>query len=338
VRVGLFLPSPQWPGRSAADALAETVRLTVLADRLGFAEVWLAEHHFMSYGTCPSAITLAGHLLGATGRIGVGTAVSVLPTTHPLALAEQAAMLDVLAPGRLRLGVGRGGPWRELAILGDPARHEHGFGEDLDLLRRALTDGTVAGTGPHHGFAPVPVVPRPSTPGGPPVHVAATSTATVALAADRGLPLLLGMHADETERRAMVDAWTARAGSRGDHVAVGVVHVEDDRAAARARVRAELPRWLGPGLAGYVRHDGAPRTPRDPHEYADLLCRLHPVGTVDDVVERLAASAAATGVDRVALMAQTTGDPGRTTATLEALAEVLPRIERISSRAAPGTG
>jgi alkanesulfonate monooxygenase SsuD/methylene tetrahydromethanopterin reductase-like flavin-dependent oxidoreductase (luciferase family) len=131
MRLGLFLISPQWPGRTHGQALAETVRLAHLAEQVGLGEVWLAEHHFMSYGVCPSAVTLAGHLLGATDRIGVGTAVSVLPSTHPVALAEQAAMLDQLAPGRLHLGVGRGGPWRELAVLGGGRpvglrRWEHG--------------------------------------------------------------------------------------------------------------------------------------------------------------------------------------------------------------------
>lgn len=327
MRVGLFLVSPQWPGRTAAESLAETVRLTRLADRLGFDEVRLAEHHFMSYGVCPSAVTLAGHLLGATERIAVGTAVSVLPTTHPVALAEQTAMLDALDPGRFRLGVGRGGPWRELAVLGDVERYEHGFGDDLDVLLRALRAGETRDG--------IPVVPRA---GRTEVHVAATSRATVELAAARGVPLLLGMHADDTERRDMVDAWTQIAGVGGEHVAVGLVHLDDDRARAAATVRAELPRWLGPGLAGYVRHDGAPRPPRDVDAYTDLLCRLHPVGTPDDAVERLAASAAATGIERVALMAQTTGDPERTTATLEALAGVLPRVDRVSSRGAPATG
>jgi alkanesulfonate monooxygenase SsuD/methylene tetrahydromethanopterin reductase-like flavin-dependent oxidoreductase (luciferase family) len=52
----------------------------------------------MSYGTCPSAITFAAHALGATTRIAVGTAVSVVSTTHPVA---QAALLDQLSEGRL---------------------------------------------------------------------------------------------------------------------------------------------------------------------------------------------------------------------------------------------
>lgn len=329
VRLGLFLVSPQWPGRSHGEALAETVRLAVLADRLGLDDVWLAEHHFVSYGVCPSATTLAGHLLAATSRIGVGTAVSVLPVTHPVALAEQAAMLDQLAPGRVTLGVGRGGPWRELVVQGrGTARFDAGFGEDLDTLLAAWRETTVAGP----GFPEVAVVPRPATPGGPPVRVAATSDATVDLAADRDLPLLLGMHADDAERAAMVRRWAQRTGHAGDHVAVGIAHVADTRARAQREVRAALPTWLGPGLAGHRRADGAPRTLRDPLAYTDLLCALHPVGTVDDLAEHLGRTAAATGVRRLALMVQTTGDPARTTATVEALAALRERFPPLSGR------
>jgi alkanesulfonate monooxygenase SsuD/methylene tetrahydromethanopterin reductase-like flavin-dependent oxidoreductase (luciferase family) len=330
MRLGLFLVSPQWPGRAHGEALAETVRLAQLADRLGLDDVWLAEHHFVSYGVCPSAVTLAGHLLGTTTRIGVGTAVSVLPVTHPVALAEQAAMLDQLAPGRLTLGVGRGGPWRELVVQGGGVeRFADGFAEELDALLGAWRLPTVAGPGPVVPFPEVAVVPRPAMPGGPPVRVAATSDATVDLAADRGLPLLLGMHADDAERAAMVRRWTARAGYVGDHVAVGIAHVADTRADAVREVRAALPTWLGSGLAGHVRADDAPRTLRDPVAYTDLLCRLHPVGSVDDVAERLAETAAATGVARLALMVQTTDDPALTTATVEALAALRERSSRL---------
>ncbi|PVY96541.1 alkanesulfonate monooxygenase SsuD/methylene tetrahydromethanopterin reductase-like flavin-dependent oxidoreductase (luciferase family) [Actinomycetospora cinnamomea] len=330
MRLGLFLVSPQWPGRTHGEALAETVRLARLADRLGLDDVWLAEHHFVSYGVCPSAVTLAGHLLAGTDRVGVGTAVSVLPVTHPVALAEQAALLDQLAPGRFTLGVGRGGPWRELVVQGGGAdRFERGFAEELDALLGAWRDETVAGPGPVLPFPEVAVVPRPATPGGPAVRVAATSGATVDLAADRGLPLLLGMHADDTERAAMVRRWDERAGRAGAHVGVGIAHVADTHAAAQRSVRDALPGWLGPGLAGHVRADGAERTLRDPVAYTDLLCRLHPVGTVDDVAERVAATAAATGLEHLALMVQTTGDPARTTATVEALAALRERSSRL---------
>ena len=74
--------------------LTATTDAAIAAERAGFDDVWFAEHHFMSYGVCPSAMTLAAFVLGQTSRIAVGTAVSVLPVWHPVALAEQAALLD----------------------------------------------------------------------------------------------------------------------------------------------------------------------------------------------------------------------------------------------------
>jgi alkanesulfonate monooxygenase SsuD/methylene tetrahydromethanopterin reductase-like flavin-dependent oxidoreductase (luciferase family) len=159
MRFGAFLLAAQFPGQDHTAVLESTVAAAVAAEEAGFDDVWIAEHHFMSYGICPSAITLAGYLLGATRRVAVGTAVSVLPTHHPVALAEQAALLDQVSGGRFRLGVGRGGPWIDLEVFGTgKSRYQH-FPESLDLLLGALTKSRVAASGPHFQFPAVDIVP-----------------------------------------------------------------------------------------------------------------------------------------------------------------------------------
>jgi len=161
MRIGLFLLAAQFPGQTHTEVLDRTVEAAVVAEHAGFDGVWIAEHHFMSYGVCPSATTLAAYILGRTARITVGTAVSVLSTQHPVALAEQAALLDQVGGGRFRLGVGRGGPWVDLEVFGIGLdRYESGFAESLDLLLAALARDRVAGEGTF-AFRPVPVVPRP---------------------------------------------------------------------------------------------------------------------------------------------------------------------------------
>ncbi|GAA2110974.1 LLM class flavin-dependent oxidoreductase [Actinomadura alba] len=325
MRFGIFLPAGQFPGEEHGDALARTVEAAAAAERAGFDDVWVAEHHFMSYGVCPSAVTLAGYLLGATSRIEVGTAVSVLSNQHPVALAEQAALLSLVSGGRFRLGIGRGGPWVDLEVFGTGLeRFEEGFAESLDLLLAWLSSERVSWSGHAFRFREVPVVPRPTAP--PPVVVACTSPGTEALAAARGLPMLLGMHIGDEEKAAAVARY-AEIGGPAAHIATGVAHVADSREEAVRTVRRELPRWLGPGLAGYVPVDGRPTTPRDPREYARLLCELHPVGAPDDCAATLAATAAATGIRHVILLVDCTGSRERTLENIARLgAEVLPKV------------
>jgi alkanesulfonate monooxygenase SsuD/methylene tetrahydromethanopterin reductase-like flavin-dependent oxidoreductase (luciferase family) len=299
-----------------------------------FDDVWIAEHHFMSYGICPSAITLAGYLLGATRRIAVGTAVSVLSTQHPVALAEQAALLDQLSGGRFRLGVGRGGPWIDLEVFGTGLDHyRHGFAESLDLLLAALTSPRLAAAGPRFRFPEVDIVPRPWTQPRPEVILAATTTTTAELAGQRGLPMLLGMHANDREKAALIDQYNKHAPGPSRHVAASLAYVADSQHEALAAMRSCLPRWLGPGLAGYRRADGGPHRSHDPGEYTELLCRLHPVGTVEHCRDTLTETARRTGISHFILLVEGTGERTRTLENIARLgAEVLPLLRNLAPR------
>ncbi|MDH2429039.1 LLM class flavin-dependent oxidoreductase [Sphaerisporangium sp. TRM90804] len=335
MRVGVFLPAAGFPGRGQGEVLAAAVDAAVTAERAGFDDVWIAEHHFMSYGLCPSATTLAAYVLGRTERVAVGTAVSVLSTTHPVALAEQAALLDQVSGGRFRLGVGRGGPWVDLEVFGTGLeRYETGFEESLDLLVAALGGGPVSASGETFQFREVEIVPRPSAPMRP--VVACTSPGTVGLAAARGLPMLLGMHIGDADKAALVDAYARTALRHGHdpaatpHMAAGVAHVADSTPEAVAAVKRSLPTWLEPGLAGYRRADARPHRPRDAHEYTDLLCRLHPIGSPAHCAETLRTTIARTGVRHLVLLPDTTGDPAATRENITRLgAEVLPLVRRV---------
>lgn len=248
MHVGSFVLAAQFPGQGQGEALHRAVRSAEVAEEAGLDAVWLAEHHFVPYGTCPSAITLAALLLGRTRRIRVGTAVSVLPTAHPVALGEQAALLHMTSGGRFSLGVGRGGPWVDLEVFGSGLQaYETGFPESLDLLVRWLREPAVGADGERFRFREVPVVPRPSESlteaDGPEVIVACTSPASVRLAAERGLPMLLGMHVGDEEKAEMVALWRrqARAAGHAPEKVLGAPHVSVE-ASARSRTGART-RW-----------------------------------------------------------------------------------------------
>ncbi len=325
---GVFLLAAQFPGQDHTTVLDSTVAAAVAAEAAGFDGVWVAEHHFMSYGICPSAITLAGYLLGATRRITVGTAVSVLSTQHPIALAEQTALLDQLSSGRFHLGIGRGGPWIDLDVFGTGLDHyQHGFPESLDLLLAALTNPRLAAAGPRFRFPEVDLVPRPRTQPRPEVILATTTAPTATLAAQRGLPMLLGMHATDSDKAALLDQYNRLASRHGRHMAASLAYVADSQREALATMRRCLPRWLGPGLAGYRRADRTPHHPRDPHQYTELLCRLHPVGAVEHCRDMLAKTADKTGIDHFILMVEGTGDRTRTLENITRLGtEVIPHL------------
>ncbi|MGW0190351.1 LLM class flavin-dependent oxidoreductase [Streptomyces sp. NPDC003362] len=341
MRVGSFVLAAQFPGQGQGEALHRAVRSAQVSEEAGLDSVWLAEHHFVPYGTCPSAITLAAYLLGRTHRIRVGTAVSVLPTTHPVTLGEQAALLHVTSGGRLSVGVGRGGPWVDLEVFGTGLEaYEKGFPESLDLLVRWLREPRVAATGERYSFREVPVVPRPSESltetEGPEVLVACTSPGSVRMAAERGLPMLLGMHIGDEEKAEMVSLWRscARAAGRSaeqiadpGHVSAGVCQIADRRVDAAETLTKAMPGWLKQGLDAHVTVDGRERRMRDPMAYTELLCGLHPVGTPRLCADRLAATSERTGVSRFALLVEGSGDLAATEENVRRLgADVLPQL------------
>ncbi|MFY1692926.1 LLM class flavin-dependent oxidoreductase [Plantactinospora sp. WMMB782] len=331
-RVDLFLLAGQFAGADHAAILGYAVDYAITAEAAGFDGVWLAEHHFISYGVCPSATTLAGFLLGRTSRLRVGTAAAILPNRHPVALAEEAVLLDAVSGGRFDLGVARGGPWVDLEVFGTGLdRHTTGFPESLDLLLDALSGRpTVAGSGPVHRFRQVAMVPRPSRP--LPVWLAATTSPTVDLAATRGLPLLLGMHVDDAAKAATLDRYARTATATGrnttaaEHVSAHLAYVADTVAEAEKELRDTLPGWLA-RTREYVRIDGSPSAHRDLDAYVEHLLAIHPVGPPDRCVSRLTATLAATGARRLMLAVEAAGHPDRTLASIRRLgAEVLPHL------------
>lgn len=330
MRIGAFLLSGRFPGQDDSIALHRSLDAVVRAEAAGFDDAWFAEHHFMPYGVCPSAITFAALALGRTSRIGIGTAVSVLSTTHPVALAEQAALLDQLAGGRFRLGIGRGGPWVDLEVFGTGLdRFEHGFADGLDLVLDWLTADRVHGHG-RFPFRAVPVVPTPLTRPHPPVVVACTGRATVELAARRGLPMLLGMHIDDAAKADLVSWYADAAAAAGRdpdavrHIAAAVALVSEN---ARRELLATLPGWLTAGLAAHTPVDGRPRPARDPVAYTEFLCSIHPVGRAEECADRLRTTAARTGIRHFILMVEGAGDRNRTLDNIDRIGtELLPMV------------
>lgn len=320
MRIGLFLVAAGFPGISPEQTLRTALDYATAAEDAGFDDVFVAEHHFMPYGTCPSALTFAALLAGRTRRAGIGTAVTVLSTAHPVAVAEQAAMLDVLTGGRFTLGVGRGGPWVDLEVFGTGMEglSRRAFAEALDLLCAWRSQDSVSYDGEFHRFREVAVVPR----GRPRMLVACTSPETLETAVDRRLPMLLGMHADDAEKAAMVRAYDVPAA----HVSVVLAQVAESRAAGVRLLRETMPTWLRPGLDAHVRFDGTRPPMRDPQAYAEYLTAIHPIGPASYCADRILESSRTTGIEHFLLFVEG-GGPEHTAANIKALgSSVLPLL------------
>ena len=143
--------------RSAARVQVNQVRQGVLADRLGFDYFFMTEHHFQPEGAeySPNPLVTETAVAALTKRIRLGQAANILTWHHPVRIAEQAAMLDVLSDGRLEFGIGRGYQPRETEVLGgqmgatiqDQERNRAYFEEALEIIMKCWTEGSFS----HHG-------------------------------------------------------------------------------------------------------------------------------------------------------------------------------------------
>ncbi|HEX6933715.1 MAG TPA: LLM class flavin-dependent oxidoreductase [Streptosporangiaceae bacterium] len=171
----------RYPGdeRSDAELYAQALDLAVLAEQAGLDSVWVSEHHFVDDGYLPSCLPLCAAIAARTSRVEVGTAVLLAPLHDPLRLAEDAAVTDLIAGGRLIMGVGLGWRDEEFAALGVPLRERvPRMVAAIDTMRRGWRGDLVPG-GPHQDLPSVAVRPLPARPGGPPVWIGAMSEPAV---------------------------------------------------------------------------------------------------------------------------------------------------------------
>ena len=107
LRLSVLDQSPISAGSSGPEALANTLDLARLADRLGYHRYWVAEHHGGPMLAGPAPEVLIGPIAAATERIRVGSGGVILPHYSPLKVAESFSLLSGLFPGRIDLGLGR---------------------------------------------------------------------------------------------------------------------------------------------------------------------------------------------------------------------------------------
>ena len=241
-----------------AEVYAHALAECKLADELGFDTVWLAEHHFSAYGICPSLAVLAGAVARETSRVRIGTAVVIAPFAHPVRIAEEWAMVDIISGGRLEFGLGRGYQPKEFVGLGvSMERTRERFDESLELIRRAWTEERVTFDGDFYSARDLAVLPKPVQRPHPPLWTAAVSPDTYKLAARRGLKLLTSPSFTPWDiLRKNYDAyhaeWQAAHGAPGGEICLNkIIHVADSSREARDNLREPI-QWFFRTQAGLI--------------------------------------------------------------------------------------
>ncbi|MGH7794658.1 MAG: LLM class flavin-dependent oxidoreductase [Candidatus Binatia bacterium] len=255
MRFGIFcLPSLTAADHAhGADRLHSIVEQTAYGEELGFDSVWLAEHHFHSFGgTLSSPPVIGAAIAQATSKIRIGTAVTLLPYHNPLRIAEDYATLDCLSGGRLDFGIGHGFIKYESLTFGTPLEElRDRFKENLEIILKAWREPRFSHSGKAYRYDNVELLPRPMQKPYPTVWMGATSTAeSFEFAGRSGFHMMLIPFLHEIdELRAMVELYfTARRAAGHDMNATRIIamyHIYVGENPAEARSTAE------PALAAY---------------------------------------------------------------------------------------
>jgi alkanesulfonate monooxygenase SsuD/methylene tetrahydromethanopterin reductase-like flavin-dependent oxidoreductase (luciferase family) len=131
-----------------------------LMDELGYHALWTAEHHFQreGYEVFPNLVQLGLWLATQTRRLKLGCAFNVVPMWHPVRLAEDYAMADIVTNGRVIMGVGRGYHSREVESFGAPvldaAANRELFEEQIEILLKCFNEEAFSHRGKHYTIPP----------------------------------------------------------------------------------------------------------------------------------------------------------------------------------------
>jgi alkanesulfonate monooxygenase SsuD/methylene tetrahydromethanopterin reductase-like flavin-dependent oxidoreductase (luciferase family) len=223
----------------------EHLELAVEAERLGYDNVWLNEHHFVGDGYSPSVLPLAAAVAVRTERIRIGTSLLLMPLHHPINVAEDAAVVDVLSNGRLDLGMGQGYKPDEFVSYNVPAAQRgRRLREGVEIVRRLLAGERVTFAGKYFSVTDAlldpPVVQQPH----PPLWLGGRSRTIIEWAARHGYHLIgaggLGVFGDQRPSE-VYKSVLRESGRNPDEFCIGQVRY-GYVAATRERAWAEASR------------------------------------------------------------------------------------------------
>lgn len=310
MRLSVLDQSPIIGSATPTQAIAATIELARLADRLGYHRYWLAEHHGLSGLADASPEILLARLGAETQQIRLGTGGIMLPYYSSFKIAEQFRMLEALYPGRIDLGLGRapGGHPRTARVLfdGKPMDSEEGFVRQLAELSAIFKD-TVPSDHPLYGE-----VANPVTPGSPEMWVLGSSTGGAAFASHLGMRFAFAHFINAYTGPDIAKAYRhhfREAHESTPRLALAMLAVvAEDEAQAAAILKSMSVRWLATAYGRNIPvpslEEGARVTFTDRDQ--QIIARERPratIGSAKQVAERIRALSVDFEADEVILVA-----------------------------------
>jgi alkanesulfonate monooxygenase SsuD/methylene tetrahydromethanopterin reductase-like flavin-dependent oxidoreductase (luciferase family) len=283
-RDGTPADARRYPNKRLIECFGMAEEIAVHMDELGFYALWTAEHHFQheGYECLPNLILLGTHLASRTKRLKFGCAFNIAPMWHPIRLAEDYAMADILTNGRVIFGVGRGYHTREVESFGAPMLDNDAnmalFEEQMEVILKAFNEESFSHQGKHYTIPPhvpyrgyelkeVTLVPRPLH---RPVEIwqPVASGRSMEFMAKHGFKGMLALNGEKLTEQIMhryqeLNAKYGRDLELGENICLGMgFYIADTQAQAIERVRPyhdERYKWFAPfGFVRYTDEQGRP--------------------------------------------------------------------------------
>jgi len=203
--------NPPDSGIANPDLYAAALDQMVWAEQLGLDQIWFTEHHFVDDGYLPSWVPVAAAAAARTSKIRFSTDICLLPFNNPVRLAEDLAILDNISNGRVEIGVGMGYAPHEFKGFGyRPPQRVSLMEEGLEVLQKCFSGEQFSFEGKRYKFEDVIITPGYVQEGGPPLWIAAMSSAGAKRAARFNTNFL-----PQGSRSETLDVWLAETKAAG---------------------------------------------------------------------------------------------------------------------------
>lgn len=209
------------PQQEHTELYEQFLTLCKMADEGGMRAIWTGEHHGMEFTIAPNPFLTIADVANHTKNVKLGTGTIIAPFWHPIKLAGEAAMTDLITGGRLELGIARGAYSYEYERLmpGLDAWEAGQRMRESTVLLRQLWAGDCDHDGEFYQFPSTSSAPKPLQEGGPPIWIAARDPSSHEFAVNGGFnvqvtPLWQGLDEISTLKSRFDEACDNHAGSR----------------------------------------------------------------------------------------------------------------------------